>query len=304
LQILRLGFTINEAFTIAAGRFADMPNPDKLLRTLQIAGQACRDTPGRRGRVVHLTDCDEVLVAGDMHGNVNVLRQVLERADLAKQQRRHLIVQELVHGPHRYANGGDKSHQLVDVLAALKCQFPRQVHFLLGNHEMAEWTGGRVSKGNEVLNVIFRDGLTSAYGERAEEVHAAYRELFAILPLAIRTDNRVFLSHSLPPATRMLTFEPSILEMDETPIDETKVGGTVYSLVWGRDTSIENVVAFLNKVDADLLITGHIPCEGGFEVPNDRQLILDSLKSPAGYCLFPVDRPLTHQELVGCVHTV
>jgi hypothetical protein len=44
-----------------------------------------------------------------------------------------------------------------------------------------------------------------------------------------------------------------------------------------------------------------VPCEDGFDAPNDRQLILDSLGQTAAYCLFPTDRPLTHQELVGCV---
>ena len=62
-----------------------------------------------------------------------------------------------------------------------------------------------------------------------------------------------------------------------------------------------NAAAFLQKVDADLLITGHVPCENGFDVPNDRQLILDSLGSPACYCLFPTDRPITHAELIACV---
>ena len=41
----------------------------------------------------------------------------------------------------------------------------------------------------------------------------------------------------------------------------------------------------------------------GFDVPNDRQLIVDCAESPAGYVLFPADRPLTHSELVGCIRT-
>ena len=64
------------------------------------------------------------------------------------------------------------------------------------------------------------------------------------------------------------------------------------------------MVRSATKVDADLLITGHIPCEKGFEVPNDRQVILDCMGSPACYCLLPADRPLAHDELVGCVRTL
>ena len=56
---------------------------------------------------------------------------------------------------------------------------------------------------------------------------------------------------------------------------------------------LKSAAAFLQKVDADLLVTGHIPLDTGFAAPNDRQLILDSLGSPAGYALFPADKPLT-----------
>ena len=56
-------------------------------------------------------------------------------------------------------------------------------------------------------------------------------------------------------------------------------------------------------MDAGLLVSGHIASEKGFDVPNDRQVIIDCAESPAGYVLFPADRPLTHAELVGCVRT-
>ena len=59
----------------------------------------------------------------------------------------------------------------------------------------------------------------------------------------------------------------------------------------GRDTRPATVAACLQKVDADLLVSGHIPCERGFDAPNDRQLILDSMGTPACYCLFPTGRP-------------
>jgi hypothetical protein len=49
-------------------------------------------------------------------------------------------------------------------------------------------------------------------------------------------------------------------------------------------------------------VTGHVPCDQGFAVPNDRQVILDCMGEPACYCLLPADRPLTHEELVGCIH--
>lgn len=278
-----------------------MPDPERLLTTLRRAAAACRATPGRKGHVVTLTDCDEVLVGGDLHGHLENFKALLKRADLGQQPRRHLVLQEVVHGPFRYPLGGDKSHQLLDVVAALKAQYPRQVHFLLGNHEMSQWAGRAIEKAGEDLNGLFRAGVATAYGERTDDVYAAYQEFFAAAPLALRTPNRVFLSHSLPSARRLEGFDLAALERDELEEKDLAFGGAAHALVWGRDTSAQNAAAFLQKVDADLLITGHIPCDNGFEAPNERQLILDSLGATGCCCLFPTDRPLTHAELLACV---
>jgi hypothetical protein len=275
-----------------------MPDPDRLLSTLRKAIQACRDTPGRRGRVVTLGGAVEVLAAGDLHGNVENFRQLLKKADLGSQPQRHLVLQEVIHGPFRYPAGGDKSHQLLDLIAALKCQYPAQVHLLPGNHELSQCTNRLIGKNDIDLNELFLEGVGSAYGARAHEVYAAYLNLLRVVPLAVRTPNRVLLTHSLPSAKQMSTFEPAILEQDAHDEADLVPGGAVYALVWGRDVSAPNAAAFLQKMDADLLITGHIPCERGFDVPNNLQLILDSLGRPACYCLFPADRPITHAELV------
>jgi hypothetical protein len=278
-----------------------MPEPDRRLATLQRAAQAFRATPGRRGRVVELRDVNEVLVGGDLHGHVENFRRLMTLADLARHPRRHLVLQEIIHGPFRYPLGGDKSHQLLDLVSALKCQFPRQVHLLMGNHELAQCANRRIGKDEDNLLELFETGVKLAYAERAGAVLAAYRDIFHAAPFALRTPNRVYLSHSLPPASRLAEFDPAALERDVPHNGDEAPGGALHSLVWGRDTTAENAAAFLAKVDADLLVTGHVPCDQGFEAPNDRQLILDCMGTPACYCMFPADRPLTHAELVACV---
>ena len=60
-----------------------------------------------------------------------------------------------------------------------------------------------------------------------------------------------------------------------------------------------DVVTDAPDVGANLL--DHLIVPLGFDVPNDRQIILDSMGAPACYCLFPANRPLTHQDLVACV---
>jgi hypothetical protein len=276
-----------------------MPDPGRLLHTLDQAVRLFRATPGRQGRFVEMTDARDVLIGGDLHGNVENFRLLMKRADLAANPRRHLVLQEVVHGPFTYPQGGDKSHQLLDLTAALKCQFPQQVHFLLGNHELAQWHEHLIGKGDEDLNGLFRQGVTAAYGPRADDIYSAYLELFAAASLALRTPSRIFLSHSLPSAKHMDAFHLADIQREDIRPEDKVLGGAVHSLVWGRDTRQATVEAFLRKVDADLLISGHIPCDKGFDTPNDRQLILDCMRTPACYCLFPTDRSLTLPELVG-----
>jgi hypothetical protein len=175
---------------------------------------------------------------------------------------------------------------------------------LLGNHELAQWSGQLIGKGDEDCNELFRLGVDSAYQARAEDIYAGYLELFAACPFAIRTANRVFLSHSLPSSKRLAQFDLAVLTRDKLTDADLRWGGSVHALVWGRDLSPANVAAFLLKVDADWLITGHIPCERGYEVPNERQVILDAGSAPACYCLFQADSPVTQRDLLDGVGTL
>jgi hypothetical protein len=278
-----------------------MPPPDRMLVTLRRAADHIRATPGRTGHLVHPPDCTEVLVAGDLHGHISNFQTVLKAADLAAHPYRHLVLQEVIHSQFFYPNGGDKSHQLVDLFAALKCQFPARVHLLPGNHEVAQMTGRMIAKGAASQNSLFVDGVKHAYGEAAADICQAYYDLFRACPLAIRTANGVFLCHTLVPAKSLPTFDPMRL-LDEAYADkEYQPGGLVYGLLWGRDTSAGTADTFLRKVDAEFAVTGHIPTDNGYEVPNPKQLILDCAGSPAAYLLFPTDRPVTMADLTAGV---
>jgi hypothetical protein len=282
-----------------------MPDPQRLLATLRKATAAFRTTPGRTGRFTRLPEGVEVLVVGDMHGSVENMRLVLEKAQLAANPRRHLVVQEVIHGPFAYtdsAGGGDKSHQLLDVVAALKCQFPERVHYLLGNHELAQWRHQAIGKGDIEQNGWFDLGVRTAYGSAADEILRAYEELFAVADLALRTANRVFLCHTVPP----MKVDFSLAKLEAESLDEAEyhLGGAIHGILWGRDVRPATVHAFLAKVDADWLISGHIPCPEGFSTPNDRQIILDALGYPACYCLFPTDVPMTQEALLERIGTL
>src|SRR5580693_5558251 len=157
-----------------------MPDPRKVLTTIRRATELMRATPGRSGGIIEPPGADEVMVVGDLHGNLPAFKKVLALAALDRNPGRHLVLQELIHGKLMYPDEkGDRSHQLLDVVAALKCQYPDRVHLILGNHELAELTGRVIGKDGQALNVKFRMGIMTAYGASADDVYTAYKGLFA-----------------------------------------------------------------------------------------------------------------------------
>lgn len=278
-----------------------MPDPLRLLNTLSKATEYFRSTTRRKGGMIHLTHADDILVAGDLHGHIENFRQILEKANLAVNLRRHLVLQEVIHGPYVYPGGGDKSHQLLDLIAALKCQFPERVHYLIGNHELSQFTNRRIAKNDLDLNEHFRLGVENAYGPQGQTIYDAYLALMAAAPLAVRTPNRVFISHSLPSSMSQTPNFLGQLENEERTEGDYLPGGCVHALVWGRDATEPNARAFLRLVDADWLVTGHIPCDRGYAEPNGVQVILDCLGAVAGYALIPLGKRLTHDTLRASV---
>jgi hypothetical protein len=274
-----------------------MPDISKLLPQFQRASMIQNTHPGRKGRLLEIPSGDSILVAGDLHGQLDILRRILLRADLGNHPKRHLLLQEVIHGPNQYPDGSDKSHQALDLVAALICQYPGRVHFLPGNHEFAQVHGRLIMKNDHFLNEAFIAGVRHAYADRAEEVLDAYAVLIESSPLALRTPNRVFLSHSLPKASSMAQFSMKNFSLPELQKSDFGVGGMFYGLFWDRDTSEDNANAFLEKADADWLITGHIPCLEGYLQPSPRHIILDCHGFPAAIAVFPLDREIGPQGI-------
>lgn len=278
-----------------------MADVSKILATVARAGELMRNAPGRSGSVVRAF-ADEMMVVGDLHGNLRAFKWALAEAALDEHPNRHLVLQELIHEINKHDDDRpDLSHRLVDVVCALKCQYPARVHVILGNHELSELTGRVIGKDGRVLNARFREGIARSYGDAADEVYAAYQKLFSDMPLAVRTPNRVFCCHTLPDGDWLDDFDASILDADAWPAEAMKRRGAVYAMTWGRDTSEETADRFAAIVDADLFVTGHQPCDEGFRRANHRTLIVDGTEPYPTYCRFPARTPIGIDELVASV---
>lgn len=275
----------------------------QLMERLAAATEANRRTAGRRGSTVHLgpPTCEAVVVAGDLHGNRANYNRILKAANLDKFPKRHLVLQEVVHGGPTYPNGGCMSHMLLEDVAALKVKYPDRVHFLLCNHELSECLRVELTKGGNSENHKFAVALEHAYGPAAGRVAEGYRSFIRSCPLAVRLANGVFISHSTPDRKAIERFDVGVFERELHEADLLP-GGSAHALVWGRDHDPEHVGRFARLVNAQVLLHGHEPTPAGYQIPNDWQIILDA-SGPECWCaLVPAHRPLTAKLLAEKLH--
>ncbi len=273
---------------------------ERIIGYFEKAAEANLETPGRTGNLVELTPelADEVMITGDLHGNRRNFNLIKRTAALAQNPRRHLVLQEACHGGPTYPeSGGCMSHTVLEDIARLKTEFPERVHFILGNHELAELADYPIQKNKQMLNLLFRLGMQQMYGPATDRVREAFSPFLRSAPLAVRLPHGVFISHSIPEKCDERHFDASIFSRELDDVDYFERTG-VFELVWGRDYREENARAFAELVGARLLINGHEPCPQGYNAPNSIQVIVDCCGPTASYLLLRTDRELSHAETV------
>lgn len=263
------------------------------------------NAPERQGGVIFLdeTNASDVIFTGDLHGQRGNFYDLCDMADLENNPYRHLVFQEICHGGGVYPDGSCVSHQIVEDVARMVCMFPGRVHFVLGNHEMAEMTNFPIRKHGKLLNIDFARGLEFRYGqENAKVIHDWMSEWFWSCPVAVRWKQNVFFSHSIPADCITFPYDFTFFNrvLDESDFDRT---GAFYRLVWGRDYREENARAFAKGVGATFLLTGHDPCmEMGFKEPNPLQIILDCCDNTPAYIHLTADMPTDPMTIRAAVH--
>src|SRR5947209_5107047 len=81
----------------------------------------------------------------------------------------------------------------------------------------------------------FIAGVKRDFGSRRHLVQVAITELLLSFPLAIRTANGLWFSHSIPGDDEIPTYDYTVFERELTGEDYRRRVGPVYQLVWGRE---------------------------------------------------------------------
>jgi hypothetical protein len=188
------------------------------------------------------------------------------------------------------------SHEVLLRAAKWKIEYPDQVHFLQSNHELAQLIEQNISKGGRIVTFSFLTGMRETYGEEYGPVVEAMLEFIASYPLAARTANRMFLTHSLPSPDMMRLFDPQVVDRVPTN-DDLFDGGSGYLLVWGRHHTAEQLAELSRVYNVDYFICGHQPQESGYDIRHDKLVILASDHNHGTLLPFDLKKPYSIADL-------
>jgi hypothetical protein len=254
----------------------------------------------RRGNLIHLP-CDVQLIAtGDIHGHRRNFERIVAFADLANNHDTHILLQEIIHGGPKDAQGGCLSHKLLFDIVRYKLNFPDRVHIIMGNHDIAFINNSDVMKDGEEMNRSMRLALEREFPQAGADIELAIRQFLLSQPLAIRTENRIWLSHSLPADHFADKFDRQILDR-QLKAGDCEKPGSAYLLTWGRNFSQQTLDKMAGLFDVDIFILGHQPQQQGWSQAGKNLIIIASDHNHG--CLLPIDlaKSYTVQMLIDSI---
>lgn len=263
---------------------------------LNRAAQLNIDDELLEGSLLVFPNYGQLVMTGDLHGHRRNFEKLKHYCDLERFPPRHVVLHEIIHEDVEGLDEVDNSFEVLIEAAQWKCDFPDQVHFLQSNHELAQLTRHEITKGGRVVTVAFEEAVHAAFGRGADHVLEGINEYIRSLPLAGRTDNRIFLSHSLPSPRDLPAFDATVLTRTPT-VDDFGERGSAHALVWGRYHTQHALDVLREMLDVDLFICGHQPQEMGYDIWHDRLIILASDHNHGVFLPFDLSKPHTINAL-------
>jgi len=240
----------------------------------------------RQENVIHLPAEGRVIITGDIHGNRRNFEKIISFADLVNNPNEHIVLQEIIHGGPQDSQDGCLSYKLLFDAVRYKLSFPDRVHIIMGNHDIAFINNSEVMKDGKEMNRSMRLALQREFQQDGDNIISALEQFLFSQPLAVRTENRIWISHSLPSERFIDKFDREILNRQLKTSDCEKPG-SAYLLTWGRNHNQKLLDKMADAFDIDLFILGHQSQQQGWRQTGENLIILASDHSHG--CLLPVE---------------
>ncbi|MHC4147004.1 MAG: metallophosphoesterase family protein [Planctomycetota bacterium] len=255
--------------------------PQTIIDLLNKGAEANNADKYRRGNLIRLPAEGDLIVTGDLHGH----RRNFER---------------ILHGGPEDSHGGCLSYKLLFDAVRYKLCFPDRVHIIMANHDTTFINNSEVMKEGKEMNRAMRSAMEREFGQAFGGIELATRQFLFSQPLAVRCENRIWLSHSLPADRLVEKFDPKVLD-NNLKINDVVRPGSAYLLTWGRKHSQALLDSMAKTFDADIFVLGHQPQEQGW-CQAGRNLIIVASNHNHGR-LLPIDlaKSYTVEQLIESI---
>jgi hypothetical protein len=260
--------------------------PQTIIDLLNRAVEANNADRFRQGNLIYLPADAQLIATGDIHGHRRNFERILAFADLAGNPDRHVILQEIIHGGPQNSEGGCLSYKLLFDVARYKLSFPDRVHIIMGNHDTSFINNSKIMKDGKEMNRSMRSALEREFQETGDDIKLAIRQFLFSQPLALRCENRIWLSHSLPGDRFVDKFDRQILDR-QLKINDCEKPGSAYLLTWGRNMSQQTLDKMSKLLDVDIFILGHQAQKQGWSRAGENLIIIASDHNHG--CLLSID---------------
>ena len=238
--------------------------------------------------VLESSKCKELIVYGDIHGDLSTLLQLGKISNLDEVLDRGGCVLFL----GDYVDRGLYQLETLIFLSMLKRNYSDRVILLRGNHEPPEWLIPYPH--DYIYKLVERFGR-----DKGLKLYEISKEIFKKLPLAAVLRNQALFVHGGPPITR----SKSIKNMDKL-LDVRGDAVAIEEILWSDPAEIEQewepsprgagkiygeriTRRILEILNINIIVRAHEPCNYGFKLNHKgKVLTLFSLK---GYPYFNVD---------------
>ena len=252
----------------------------------------------RQGNLICLPAEGSLMIAGDIHGHRRNFERIMAFADLPNNPDRHIVLQEIIHGGPGNSEGGCLSYKLLFDVIRYKLSFPDRVHIIMGNHDTAFISNSKVMKDGKEMCRSMQSAMDGEFQQNSTAVKLAIKQFLFSQPLAVRCDNRIWLSHSLPSDRFVDKFDQQILHR-QLKIDDCKKPGPAYLLLWGRNHSQKLLDKMAKLFDVDIFILGHQPQQQGWSRAGRNLIIIASDHNYGCLLSMNLAKSYTVEELIG-----
>jgi len=248
------------------------------------------------GKLITIPSDGEVIVIGDIHGDIVTLKRIFEDARylqrVEKNEKSYLVCLG------DYIDRGPAQIEVMYTLLKLLQIYPGKIILLRGNHE------GPVDIKPSPHD--FPSRLEEFYGFYGSEIYGSFRTFFEHLYTGALVEGKALLVHGgIPTEAKGILdiahahehhpekeYLTEILWNDPSP----QLGIHSSPRGIGKLFGIDIAKKVLKKIDVEILIRGHEPCDEGYYFHNDTILTVFSCKlswyrnKRAAYLRIPINR--------------